>query len=111
MSCLKRLIVVGPPIPTSKLKYVKHTFPSVETINLYGLTESDTISYSILEDDFVVEHSSKLVPGIQIYVKSDKTQEHLGPNLIGELMVGGPQLMARFLKKNLILLNDLLKIN
>lgn len=68
-------------------------FPSVQIYGVYGLTESGPISYTITSTAENIDESiGKLVPGIQIYIKNSETHEHLGPGVIGDLMVGGPQL-------------------
>lgn len=65
----------------------------MEIFNIYGLTEAGTISYALLSLDNKSLTVGKLAPGLQIYVNKPDTNEHLGPNVVGQIMIGGPQLM------------------
>lgn len=74
------------------------TFPSVEIYSVYCSTEAGPISYTINNSTSSTQPFdnpvAKLVPGIHIYVENSETKEHVGPNVVGELMIGGPQLMT-----------------
>lgn len=97
---MSSLLIIGHDTPDTKIKQILRTFPSVEIYNIFGSTEVGPISYKIsnTSTELCEYTTSKLVPGIQIYVQDSDTYEHLEAGVTGELMAGGPQLMTGYLE-------------
>lgn len=97
MSCVKNIFFGGLVMSPSKTKKFAHFFNEANLYNLYGLTEAGWVSKCDVADiNFKSGSIGQLLPGVLIRIEDVNTREIVGPGVQGELLVGGPSLMAGY---------------
>jgi len=88
LSSARLFVYSGAPMPPETIFKLRDLFPSIELVNLYGLTETTSIT-TVLPDaeaEKRIESVGKAVPNLELKVV-DEEDETLGPNQVGELCV------------------------
>ena len=82
-----------PPIHITKLKEI---FPKAEIYSMYGLTECKRVTY-LPPDQIDIRPTSvgKGMPNEEVYIV-DEDDNRVGPNIIGELVVRGSNVMKGY---------------
>ena len=106
---LRTLAYGGAPMPTAVVERALETWPDVDFVNAYGLTEtSSTIAVlgpddhraAIASDDPAVRArlscAGQVLPGIELQIR-DTEGNVVGPGVQGRIWVRGPQVAADYL--------------
>jgi len=78
----------GAPMAPETIFKLREMFPAIELVNLYGLTETTSITTVLPAEDAVqrIESVGKAVPNLELQVV-DEEDRVLGPREVGELCV------------------------
>lgn len=97
MACVKNIIFGGLVMSPTKTKKFAQFFSEANLYNLYGLAEAGWVSKCNVADiNFKSESIGQLLPGVLIRIEDLNTREILGSGVQGELLVGGPSVMAGY---------------
>ena len=99
LSSLRYLTNAAAPMPVEQIMAVRDTFPHAEFFSMYGQTECKRTCY--LPPEELARRPGSVgvaIPGTEAYVV-DANGEKVPPGTVGELVVAGPHLMARYWQK------------
>lgn len=105
---LKSLAYGGAPMPPSVIARALATWPEVDFVNAYGLTETSSTIALLGPDDHRKAHASsdpkerarlgsvgRAVPGVEIVIKDENGVE-LPPGEVGRILVRGAQVSGEY---------------
>ena len=83
-------------LPVSHIQKLRAVFPKARIYSMYGLTECKRVSY-LPPDQIDIRPNSvgKAMPNVEIHIV-DETGNPVGPGVIGELIVNGPNVMKGY---------------
>jgi acyl-CoA synthetase (AMP-forming)/AMP-acid ligase II len=87
----------GAPMPTETIKRLQASFPGVAVINLYGLTETSSLSTALPAADAVSRSSSVGLPVSRTSFRIVDEEGHdLSPGQVGEIWIKGGQVVRGY---------------
>lgn len=96
LSHVRYLTNTAAALPTSHIKQLRELLPQVTIYSMYGLTECKRVSYlPPKEIDNKPDSVGIAMPGTEAYVVDDDGNR-VGPSVIGELVVRGPNVMLGY---------------
>jgi len=99
LSALRYVTSASDVLPVATIRRFRAALPHVELFSMYGLTECIRVSF--LPPDQVDIHPTSIgrgLPNQEIYIV-DEQGNRLGPGLIGELVVQGPNVMQGYWRR------------
>ena len=93
---LRYITNTAAPLPVSHINKLREFFPSAALYSMYGLTECKRVSY-LPPGELYKRPSSvgKSMPNTEAYIV-DKDGKHVGPGVVGELVVRGTNVMRGY---------------
>ncbi|HEB71626.1 MAG TPA: AMP-dependent synthetase [Nitrospirae bacterium] len=94
--CLRYITNTGDALPADHIKKLRKIFPKTKIYSMYGLTECKRVTY--LDPDQIESRPTsvgKPMPGVETFVV-DNCGKSVGPNVVGELVVKGPNVMQGY---------------
>ncbi len=90
LSSARLFVYSGAPMPPETILRLRELFPAIDLVNLYGLTETTSVTTVLPAADALrkIESVGKAVPGVQLKVIDERGKE-LRPGQVGELCVKG----------------------
>ncbi len=90
LSSARLFVYSGAPMPPETILRLRDLFPTVDLVNLYGLTETTSVTTVLPAEDALrrIESVGKAVPHLQLKVL-DPNEKEVRPGEIGELCVKG----------------------
>ncbi len=96
LSSLRYITNTGAALPTDHISRLRRLLPQVEIYSMYGLTECKRVSYLPPEEiDRRPASVGRPMPGVEVYIV-DEEDNRVGPGVIGELVVRGPNVMQGY---------------
>ena len=99
LSALRYVTSASDVLPVATIRRFRAALPHVKLFSMYGLTECIRVSF--LPPDQVDNHPTSIgrgLPNQEIYIV-DEQDNRLGPGLIGELVVQGPNVMQGYWRR------------
>lgn len=99
LGSLRYFTNTGAAFPPAHIRRLRALFPNARIFSMYGLTECTRVSYldpSRLEDK--IESVGKAMPNEELYIV-DSEGHRVGPNVIGELVSRGANVMRGYWNK------------
>lgn len=99
LSALRYVTSASDVLPVATIRRFRAALPHVQLFSMYGLTECIRVSF--LPPDQVDIHPTSIgrgLPNQEIYIV-DEQDNRLGPGLIGELVVQGPNVMQGYWRR------------
>jgi len=95
-SSLRYITNTAAALPTHHILQLRNLFPHVKLYSMYGLTECKRVSY-LPPDQIDVRPSSvgRGMPNEEVYIVDDHGRR-VGPNVVGELVVRGSNVMKGY---------------
>lgn len=100
LSALRRLWFGGESCPTSLLRALDKKVPGLTYVHGYGPTETTHSATLYLTDDIASHHDEYLpigtpLPAVEVLIVDDELRP-VPEGAVGELLIGGPQVMAGY---------------
>jgi len=96
LSSLRYVTNTAAALPVKHIQQIRETFPQAKLYSMYGLTECKRVSYLPPgELDRRLDSVGKCMPNMEGWVV-DENGNHLGPGVVGELVVRGPNVMKGY---------------
>lgn len=96
LSALRYVTNASDALPVTIIRRLRAVLPHVKLFSMYGLTECIRVSF--LPPDQIDNHPTSIgrgLPNQEIYIV-DEQDNRLGPGLVGELVVRGPNVMQGY---------------
>ncbi len=95
-SCLRYISNTAAALPVSHIQKLRELFPVTKIYSMYGLTECKRVSYLPPEQlDIRPDSVGKGMPNTEAYIV-DENGIRVGPDVIGELVVRGSNIMRGY---------------
>jgi acyl-CoA synthetase (AMP-forming)/AMP-acid ligase II len=86
----------GATLPPATIAELRKNFPGAAVVLMYGITECKRVSIGDPDGDLVDQLSlGPPLPGTEVFVV-DADGNRVGPNVVGQLVVKGPHVMAGY---------------
>ena len=96
LSSLRYMTNTAAAFPPAHIRRLQELFPQAEIFSMYGLTECTRVCYldpARLEDK--ITSVGKAMPNEEVYIVDDQGQR-VGPNVVGELVIRGANVMRGY---------------
>jgi acyl-CoA synthetase (AMP-forming)/AMP-acid ligase II len=96
LSALRYLTNTAAAFPPAHIRRLQELFPQARIFSMYGLTECTRVSYldpSMLNEK--ITSVGKAMPNSEVYVV-DEQDRRVGPNVVGELVIRGANVMRGY---------------
>ena len=96
LSSLRYLTNAAAALPPAHIRRLQELFPQAKIFSMYGLTECTRVSYldpSMLDEK--ITSVGKAMPNSEVYVV-DEQGRRVGPNVVGELVIRGANVMRGY---------------
>ncbi|MCC7202312.1 MAG: AMP-binding protein [Nitrospirae bacterium] len=95
-SCLRYISNTAAALPVSHIQKLRELFPGTRIYSMYGLTECKRVSYLPPDQlDIRPDSVGKGMPNTEAYIV-DENGNRVGPDVIGELVVRGSNIMRGY---------------
>ncbi len=103
LSSLRGIAHGGSPIATETLRRAHAAFPQIELLHMYGATETAPIVTALRHEEQLLDQSwirscGQAVPGVEVEL-GGPTGEPVASGEVGEVLVGGPNVMLGYWNK------------
>ena len=96
LGSLRYITNTAAALPVKHIRQIRETFPRARLYSMYGLTECKRVSYLPPEElDRRPDSVGKCMPNMEGWVV-DEGGQRLGPGVVGELVVRGPNVMRGY---------------
>lgn len=96
LSSLRYISNTGAALPVEHIKSFRKLFPNIQVYSMFGLTECKRIAYLPPEDtDRKPGSVGKAMPNCEVFILDENGNE-VAPNVIGELVVRGSNVMRGY---------------
>ena len=100
LRALRLIAYGGAPMPTETIKGLQDRFPGVAVINLYGLTETSSLTTALPPADAEARSSSVGLPVSRTRIRIvDEDGRDLPPGQVGEIWIKGGQVVCGYFNR------------